>query len=67
MTWCSWSALSEAGEATNLNLVHLKGFDACDVRDLTAAEMGWISQRQAEWFYVPEEQADALARLPDLP
>ncbi|MED5372907.1 MAG: B-box zinc finger protein [Myxococcota bacterium] len=37
------------------------------VGHLTAAEMGWISQRQAEWFYVPEEQADALARLPDLP
>jgi len=35
----SWSALSNAGEATNLNLVHLKGVDVTDVRDLTRAEM----------------------------
>eukprot|EP01065_Artemidia_motanka_P043383 TRINITY_DN6004_c1_g1_i1.p1 TRINITY_DN6004_c1_g1~~TRINITY_DN6004_c1_g1_i1.p1 ORF type:complete len:541 (+),score=183.74 TRINITY_DN6004_c1_g1_i1:61-1623(+) len=35
----SWSSISDAGEATNLNLVHLKGIDPCDVRDLTRAEM----------------------------
>ena len=35
----SWSALSDAGEATNLNLVHLKGYDCTDVEDLTRAEM----------------------------
>ena len=35
----SWSALSDAGEATNLNLVHMKGVDCTDVRDLTRAEM----------------------------
>jgi hypothetical protein len=35
----SWSALSDAGEATNLNLVHMKGVDCTDVRDLTKAEM----------------------------
>lgn len=35
----SWSALSEAGEATNLNLVHLKGVDPTDAEDLTRAEM----------------------------
>lgn len=35
----SWSALSEAGEATNLNLVHMRGFDCTNVRDLTDAEM----------------------------
>lgn len=35
----SWSALSEAGEATNLNLVHLNGYDCTDVQDLTKAEM----------------------------
>jgi hypothetical protein len=35
----SWSSLSASGEATNLNLVHLKGLDALDVRDLTRAEM----------------------------
>jgi len=35
----SWSALSDAGEATNLNLVHQGGIDVTDVRDLTKAEM----------------------------
>jgi len=35
----SWSALSDAGEATNLNLVHMKGIDCTDVNDLTKAEM----------------------------
>ncbi len=35
----SWSALSDAGEATNLNLIHLSPFDATDVDDLTRAEM----------------------------
>lgn len=35
----SWSALSEAGEATNLNLVHQKYIDATNVEDLTRAEM----------------------------
>lgn len=35
----SWSTLTEAGEATNLNLVHLKGFDSTNVLDLTAAEI----------------------------
>lgn len=35
----SWSALSDAGEATNLNLVHKKGVDATCVRSLTDAEI----------------------------
>ena len=35
----SWSSLSAAGEATNLNLVHLKGFDPTNAEDLTRAEM----------------------------
>jgi len=35
----SWSALSDAGEATNLNLVHMKNIDCTDVLDLTKAEM----------------------------
>ena len=35
----SWSALSDAGEATNLNLVHMTGIDGTDVNDLTKAEM----------------------------
>ncbi|WP_199534664.1 FAD-dependent oxidoreductase [Rhodoferax lacus] len=35
----SWSSLTEAGEANNLNLVHMYGFDPTDVNDLTRAEM----------------------------
>lgn len=35
----SWSALSDAGEATNLNLVHQTQVDCTDVRELTRAEI----------------------------
>jgi len=35
----SWSALTNAGEATNLNLAHLDKIDCTDVDDLTKAEM----------------------------
>ena len=35
----SWSALTDAGEATNLNLAHMKNVDPTDVMDLTQAEM----------------------------
>lgn len=35
----SWSSLTYAGEANNLNLAHVVGRDATDVKDLTAAEM----------------------------
>ena len=35
----SWSSLTEAGEANNLNLAHMYGFDPTDVLDLTRAEM----------------------------
>lgn len=35
----SWSALTDAGEATNLNLAHMNGYDCTDVKDLTKAEM----------------------------
>jgi len=35
----SWSAISKAGEATNLNLVHLTNIDCTNVDDLTKAEM----------------------------
>jgi len=35
----SWSALSDAGEATNLNLVHQPGVDGTDAAELTRAEM----------------------------
>jgi ribulose 1,5-bisphosphate synthetase/thiazole synthase len=35
----TWSTFSEAGDATNLNLIYLTGYDCTDVRDLTHAEM----------------------------
>jgi ribulose 1,5-bisphosphate synthetase/thiazole synthase len=35
----TWSGLSDAGEATNLNLVHMSGIDGTDVYDLTKGEM----------------------------
>jgi len=35
----SWSTINAAGEATNLNLAHLHGYDCTSVKDLTAAEM----------------------------
>ncbi len=35
----TWSAISDQGEATNLNLVHMKGFDPLDNCDLTKAEI----------------------------
>merc|ERR1711894_272592 len=40
----SWSASSDAGEATNLNLAHVMNVDATDVLDLTKAEMEGRSQ-----------------------
>ena len=35
----SWSSLTDAGEATNLNLVHIKNIDPTNVYDLTKAEI----------------------------
>jgi ribulose 1,5-bisphosphate synthetase/thiazole synthase len=35
----SWSGLTDAGEATCLNMIYMLGYDATDVRDLTRAEM----------------------------
>ena len=35
----TWSAISETGEATYLNMVHMFEFDGTDVRDLTRGEM----------------------------
>lgn len=35
----SWSTLTDAGEANNLNLVHMKGIDTTNVFDLTKAEI----------------------------
>jgi ribulose 1,5-bisphosphate synthetase/thiazole synthase len=34
-----WGGLTEAGEAKNINVAHIVGMDATDVRDLTRAEM----------------------------
>lgn len=35
----SWSSITDAGEATNLNLVHMKNYDCTNVIDLTKAEI----------------------------
>jgi len=35
----TWSTLTDAGEATNLNMIYMSGYDCTDVRDLTQAEM----------------------------
>jgi FAD dependent oxidoreductase len=35
----TWSTISETGEATYLNMIHLTGYDGTDVWDLTRAEM----------------------------
>jgi len=35
----TWGTLTDEGEATNLNVVYMTGYDPTDVRDLTRAEM----------------------------
>lgn len=35
----SWSSITDAGEATNLNLIHMKNFDCTNVMDITQAEI----------------------------
>ncbi|MCK4725569.1 MAG: FAD-dependent oxidoreductase, partial [Anaerolineales bacterium] len=35
----TWSTITDAGEATNLNMIYLTGYDCTDVWDLTKAEM----------------------------
>ena len=35
----TWSTFTESGDATNLNLIYLTGYDCTDVWDLTCAEM----------------------------
>lgn len=35
----SWSTINAHGEATNLNLAHMHGYDCTNVKDLTEAEM----------------------------
>jgi hypothetical protein len=42
-----WGGLTEAGEATNINVAHTLGIDATDVWDLTKAEMD--GRQKAIW------------------
>jgi hypothetical protein len=35
----TWSTITDAGEATNLNMIYMTGYDSTDVWDLTQAEM----------------------------
>lgn len=42
-----WSSITEAGEATYMNMVYLRGLDPTDVRDLTRAEME--GRQQVMW------------------
>ncbi len=35
----TWSTFTETGDATNLNMIYLTGYDCTDVRDLTRAEI----------------------------
>jgi hypothetical protein len=43
----TWSSITEAGEATHLNVVYMLGIDPTDVWDLTRAEME--GRQQALW------------------
>lgn len=52
----SWSSITDHGDALNLNLVHMRGYDATDVEDLTSAE---IQGRQ--------ECLDAIEELKKIP
>ena len=40
----TWSTITDAGEATGLNLVYMPGYDCTDVWDLTRAEMAGREQ-----------------------
>jgi hypothetical protein len=42
-----WGGLTEAGEATNINVAHTFGVDTTDVRDLTRAELD--GRQKAVW------------------
>jgi hypothetical protein len=60
----TWGRLTEAGEATNMNMVYMLGYDCTDVRDLTRAEIEGRSQAlaalQALRAYVPGFEAARL-------
>jgi hypothetical protein len=45
----TWSRISEHGEATYINVVYMRGYDATDVRDLTRGEIE--GRRQAMWAF----------------
>jgi hypothetical protein len=64
----SWSALSDAGEATNLNLVHQTQVDCTNVRELTEAEMkgraGTVHALNALKATVPGFENAKLRNLP---
>jgi hypothetical protein len=42
----TWSTITESGEATYLNMIHLTGYDGTDVWDLTRAEIDGRYQAQ---------------------
>ncbi|MDH3214143.1 MAG: FAD-dependent oxidoreductase [Myxococcales bacterium] len=42
-----WGSFTDAGEIPNLNAIHMSGFDATDVRDLTRAEIE--GRQQVMW------------------
>jgi hypothetical protein len=44
-----WGGLTEAGEATNINVAHSLGIDSTDVRDLTRAEIE--GRQKAIWAF----------------
>jgi hypothetical protein len=45
----TWSRISGHGEATYINVVYMRGYDATDVRDLTRGEIE--GRRQAMWAF----------------
>ncbi len=63
----TWHTITDAGEAINLNMVYMLGYDCTDVRDLTRAEMEGRSQAllavKALNRYVPGFQRATLSRF----
>ncbi len=63
----TWGRLTDAGEATNMNMVYMLGYDCTDVWDLTRAEMEGRRQAmnaiQALRAYVPGFEAARLRNL----
>jgi hypothetical protein len=63
----TWSAISETGEATYLNMVHMLEFDGTDVRDLTRGEMEGRRQAmlaiKALQYFAPGFERAALRNL----